>query len=450
MSPASLRAMASSVMLWLRQKLEPRRLTFNLLWLLVLLLPVQLGKHFWPASSLVLGVRIDYLSPTIFLTDIILVFLVILWLVNLGPRKILTNLNSQPGLIFCSIFFLFLISAVLSQNKLVSFYKVGKLAEFSLLAVFLASQLKIDQLKKLFYPLTVSVVVTCILAWTQFLSGHSIGLWILGERSFNLATPTISIVEFEGREFLRPYATFSHPNVMAGFLFVSSIIFLWSILFLKWKTIVNFLVFSLAVATLLITFSRSAWLVGGFGFFLIFLNWFWRQRAKFKITVAAFLAGSVLTILLGPVVLARFSQIATTDAHSLILRQKLAVAAVEMFSQNPFFGVGPGNFIIWLPGFFELRETIRWLQPAHNVFLLTAAELGLAGLAVLVGILLVAFVKVFQRFKGSDTLGLPLLVILAGLILLSLTDHYFLTIQQGQLIFFFVLGLCFWDKKWRS
>src|SRR3989344_4528231 len=41
----------------------------------LVLLPVQLGKHFWPAFSLVHGVRSDYLAPTVYLTDIILMFL---------------------------------------------------------------------------------------------------------------------------------------------------------------------------------------------------------------------------------------------------------------------------------------------------------------------------------------------------------------------------------------
>ena len=42
----------------------------------VFLLPTQLGKHFFPPYSYLNGVRVDYLSPTIYLTDI-LVFLLL-------------------------------------------------------------------------------------------------------------------------------------------------------------------------------------------------------------------------------------------------------------------------------------------------------------------------------------------------------------------------------------
>ena len=48
-------------------------------WWLILLLPSQLGKHFWFDFSQVLGLRIDYLAPTLYLTDVLVIFLLLLW-----------------------------------------------------------------------------------------------------------------------------------------------------------------------------------------------------------------------------------------------------------------------------------------------------------------------------------------------------------------------------------
>jgi hypothetical protein len=45
---------------------------------LLLLLPTQLGLHFWPQWASVFGMRVDYLSPTIYLTDIIIFLLAII------------------------------------------------------------------------------------------------------------------------------------------------------------------------------------------------------------------------------------------------------------------------------------------------------------------------------------------------------------------------------------
>ena len=43
-----------------------------MIFLLILLLPSQLAYHFWPSWSLVYGIRVDYLSPTLYLTDLII------------------------------------------------------------------------------------------------------------------------------------------------------------------------------------------------------------------------------------------------------------------------------------------------------------------------------------------------------------------------------------------
>ncbi len=57
--------------------------------ILLAFLPVQLGRHFWPKWSYVMGLRIDYLSPTIYLTDILVFLILFLWLVeSLGVKQL--------------------------------------------------------------------------------------------------------------------------------------------------------------------------------------------------------------------------------------------------------------------------------------------------------------------------------------------------------------------------
>ena len=51
-------------------------------YLLILFLPTQLGKHFWPNFSYVYGVRIDYLSPTLYFTDILIIGLFLSWILE--------------------------------------------------------------------------------------------------------------------------------------------------------------------------------------------------------------------------------------------------------------------------------------------------------------------------------------------------------------------------------
>src|SRR3982751_4486804 len=70
--------------------LSSARLETLLFSLLLILLPTQLGKHFWPFFSYIYSLKIDYLAVTVYFWDF-LVYL--LWIVSLG-RKQRVNLGS--------------------------------------------------------------------------------------------------------------------------------------------------------------------------------------------------------------------------------------------------------------------------------------------------------------------------------------------------------------------
>ncbi|MBM3205992.1 hypothetical protein FJZ41_04055, partial [Candidatus Shapirobacteria bacterium] len=196
----------------------------RLFWFLILLLPVQLGRHFWPASSYLLGIRIDYLAPTVYLTDLLLLAILILWgAEKIRARKKITFPYLKYGWVLAFLILLFL-NAFLAQNQTAAFYKLIKIIEFSLLGFYLAQ----NKFSLNFYqkPLLAAVIYSSLLALAQFLSQSSLGgpFWWLGERTFDLSTPGIAKAVFSGQLLLRPYATFSHPNALAGFILVALII----------------------------------------------------------------------------------------------------------------------------------------------------------------------------------------------------------------------------------
>ena len=55
--------------------------------LLIFLIPSQLAYHFWPNWAFVGGVRVDYFAPTIYLTDILIVVILALFVL----RTVITN-----------------------------------------------------------------------------------------------------------------------------------------------------------------------------------------------------------------------------------------------------------------------------------------------------------------------------------------------------------------------
>src|SRR6266542_2212573 len=67
-----------------KKKTSPRLVFFDVLvFLFLFLLPTQLGKHFFFDFSYISAVRIDYLAPTLFLTDIIALLLIVLNIKNI-------------------------------------------------------------------------------------------------------------------------------------------------------------------------------------------------------------------------------------------------------------------------------------------------------------------------------------------------------------------------------
>ena len=177
----------------------------------VFFLPTQLGKHFFPSFSYLNGVRVDYLAPTVYFTDILVFFL---FLFNL---KTVINFFKNKKLLL--VLGLLMVNVVLAKNQGVALYQLIKIVEF-LIVFSLGQQLfKIIKEKAALAVLFLTGIFQLSLAMLQLLLRHSVQgvFYFFGERLLTLTTPGVAKATVEGVEFLRPYATFSHPNSMAGF-----------------------------------------------------------------------------------------------------------------------------------------------------------------------------------------------------------------------------------------
>ena len=84
-------------------------------------------------------------------------------------------------------------------------------------------------------------------------------------------------------------------------------------------------------------------------------------------------------------------------------------------------------------------EETRYLQPVHNVFLLIFAESG-----VLAGVLFVLFlgsvvISLMRPIRPMGPMTLPA-ISLIQIVLISLSDHYFWTIQQTSIFLWLIIG----------
>jgi O-antigen ligase len=387
-----------------------------LFFLLLVLLPTQLGYHFWPGWALVLGRRVDYLSPTLYLTDILIFLLLVSWFI-IKRKLIFSHRKIQRPFFFkfiCFILFIFL-NIFFAANRMVALFAWVKILELVALGIYIIRTK--PKFSQIIFPLSVGVFYSSVIAIAQFFLQRSIGgpLWFLGERTFSAMTP--GIAQIPSPLMLRAYGTFPHPNVLGGFLAVTIPLILFQLINKK-KTI-YFAPIVPGIIALVLTFSRSAWVVAVLGsMYVIFRN---KKRILFSIIFCAILIVFFIV------------KTMNVQDESVVVREQLNTAAILMFRASPVIGNGLGNFLVRLPDYLVSR-TIYFLQPAHNIYLLLLSETGIVGFSIFLWVIWKSGKNIFRKFSLSH---LSLFTIL----LLGLVDHYFLTLQHGQLLFAVFLSL---------
>ncbi len=368
-------------------------------YLLLVFLPTQLGLHVWPEWSMVLGRRVDYLSPTLYATDVLIFLILAFWLLA-GRKKFSVSwipVIAIAGFIGLNIFF--------AVSPMVAAYKWLKVLEFGLLGLYIVQTR--PHMSRVVFFLSIGGLYSSLLAILQFLLQRALGgpLWLLGERAFSASTPGIAQVNFT-RLLLRSYATFPHPNVLGGFL---AILLPLMIREAKNRKVYYVTTIVLGMIALVVTFSRSAWIVGAAGI----------AYALGKKNKKLFIPLAILTFL----ILFFVGTTVGLQEEAVVIREELNRSAITMFYESPLIGKGLGNFLVHLPQTLVSRE-IYFLQPVHNMFLLALSETGIIGFSF--------FIWIIWRARKNW--------IIAAVIFLGLVDHYFLTLQQGQLLLTILLA----------
>jgi O-antigen ligase len=398
-----------------------KRVEQNLFLLCLIFLPTQLGKHFWPTFSLVYSLPVDYLSPTVYFWDLLLVSLVVVWLIRLfkNPKREINWLALNLWLLFILTL---LPSLLVAKNLGASLSMLERLLTASLFGLYISFQKLKDIKRFLFWGLTVAVLYEAVIAFLEFLTGSSLNIWIFG---FSVSTPSIATFNYLGQVFLRPYATFSHPNVLAAFMVIALPIIGLMPENIGRQRFFKFLAFILGGITIFLTFSRSAIAVGFAEGFIVL-----RKRLKWAI---------IPLILVIPFLWIRYNSVFNFDNLSLLRREELDVIALVDIRQSPIFGIGLNNFINQTASSSLISGPTRFLQPVHNIFLLSLSETGVVGFLGFLAFILLPIRHLWQ--SGFDKSTKTQLFLWLSIVSLGMVDHYFLTLPQGQRLLFIVWGL---------
>ncbi len=362
-------------------------------------------------------------------------------LVSGSLKTLFISISTRAKLVLLVALLFLLLSSLQARHPEIALYFLIKVLECFFIGFYTAFVVrKILSMRQIGILIGIGVSVESVLALSQYFLQRSIGsvFYFLGERTFTPQTPGIATTSLGGELWLRAYGTFSHPNVLAGYLLLSLLLVL--AVARKGKDRLKNLwivVISLGTLGMVVTLSRTALLLW-LGSALLLL----RKEGKLQ-NVFWFLG----VILFSLVLLFFFTplpyQFFRSDLlDSFALRVELMHAAFRMILDFPLFGVGPLHFVSSLPFYSVPLRHVFYIQPVHNIFLLAASEVGLLGLFFLLWFFSRTAFCV-QRLRKDRTV---FFLLFASILILGMVDHYLFTLQQGQLLLAFSLGLL-WAKE---
>ncbi len=292
--------------------------------------------------------------------------------------------------------------------------------------------------------------IESVLGLYQFFFQKSLGLQRFGEQLLDKHLLGLAKIVSGGTVWLRSYGTFPHPNVFSAFLVVSLLFCLY--LFVNADKRNGKIVYGLAMflnlAGLITTFSRTAFLAATIGvvlfssFILLTKTEYVRSARKnlLQALLLLFVYLIFLCFLFYPYLLAR----ATTAGSGQFGRKFYAKVGINLIESRPLFGFGPGESLLHMEQFSPVKLWPWEIQPIHNYFLLAAADFGLPGAIILLIFIFWHLIKICYSLKLADKRAgyrWLLFVLLVCVLVLMQFDHYFYTLQQGQLLLWVILGL---------
>jgi O-antigen ligase len=276
--------------------------------------------------------------------------------------------------------------------------------------------------------ISIIVLVQGSVATGQFFAQRDLGLTQLGELPLHPAWEGISVLTARGQPWLRAYGLTPHPNILGAMLCVLLLILLPTITTRPRLPyfLFHWLVITIGLTGLLLSYSRAAWLAFGVGLvtWLIFKN---RGRTDSKQPVessrripssvaalsvrvehlgqgsAAILRawGRWLLVLLPPLALfllysdltmSRFFSLDTpTEAQSINERVRDVELALRIIAVHPWTGVGLGRYL-------DAAQALDAdAAMVHNVPLLVTAESGIMALVLWILLAIAPFVSAIRR-----------------------------------------------------
>lgn len=396
------------------------------------------GAKWEPGTGLLYGTEI--------LLAVTLLFLVVDYFIRrkflISNVKFLMLVSARPMIKLVLLLFLLWVglSVVWARDGGLSVYWWIRLAEGAALFFILGS--KNFAVKKIYWTLVLSAIVQTGLSAVQFLTQQVVGNKWLGMAEQLPARLGAIVVEVDGQRWLRPYGSFAHPNILAGFLLIGffTAIYLYYMYRqgkLKWLAGACA---AIILSGLLLSFSRSAILVAIAGFVAVgIINIRGRISETIKLWGPLLVVSLVIIFLLRPLMLARVEYSERLEQKSITQRIDYINQSKSVITDHFWLGTGIGNYTYEL--YLQNSSLPVWeYQPVHNIYLLIWSELGIVGL-----IIFLAWCAsiIFFSIRHKKYIA----IIFGAVLAVGFMDHYFWTQYVGIMMLAIAAALALKEEK---
>ncbi len=410
------------------------RLNFYLLALAVIVLPWQTKLILRPALS-------NYWEISIFASFIIL------WLTLLTALPLWSQLKLKLGnssfdlrLFLVTMTLFSLIAIIFSPDLLLAGYRTFLF--FSALGLsFLIIGLPAPKRLYLAQLLVISLTLQAIIGLGQFFTQTSWSSGYLGIAYHQASDLGATVVETENGRWLRAYGASDHPNVFGGLMALAAVgsLYLLFATTSRWKRVLFLSIYTIFLAATFVSFSRAAVLALAVGLLVsvvdnrrfLIIN----KRLATAILVLSVLSGVLFGLQYQDLFWARSRLDNRLEQISLRDRHQFNQRAWQDLLQRPLQGSGLGASTLSARQQDQLNGVMQppWAyQPAHNYWLLAAAESGIFFVIALAGL----WFKSYQKSRLRRLTGL-----FFALFVLTLFDHWLFSLPFGSILVFLVLAL---------
>ena len=353
------------------------------------------------------------------LSDILVIGLFIIWLIEIAsqdhPYSVFFAKITLPAILFFEAAALTMLWA---PRLDLAFMEVFRMFKVLFLYLVLINHIRDeDDLRLVVWALIGTLAFQGIISGLQIARGGRIGLQFLGE-----APPD---PDSDG-SLWRVMGTLGHPNKLATY--IESLILLCLGAFLveqkKYLRYIAIAVFSLAMATLIMTGTRGAWIgfIVSFGVFIFF-----SLRNK-HINIKMVVKPAITAVLAMALIVVAFSNMMSErlfgdDYGSAASRIPMFHIAVNIIAAHPIGGVGINNYQVKMREYNDSVRAMRYTtipRPVHNMYLLVAGETGFIGLSMMLLLLASLFATLLKTVSSSSSLiAVTSICILGGIVAFS-------------------------------